>query len=41
VVARSILSRRPETAWRTARLLAGMHLAMADAYIANFDSKYA
>jgi len=39
-VARTILGRRQETAWRTARILAEMHLAMADAYIANFDSKY-
>jgi hypothetical protein len=39
-VARTILSRRQETAWRTARLLAQVHLALADAYIANFDSKY-
>jgi hypothetical protein len=39
-VARSILARRQQTAWRTARLLAQMHLAIADAYIANFDSKY-
>jgi hypothetical protein len=39
-VARAILSQRQETAWRTARLLAQVHLAMADAFIANFDSKY-
>jgi hypothetical protein len=39
-VARTILSHRQETAWRTARLLAQVHLAMADAYISNFDSKY-
>lgn len=39
-VARSILAQRQQTAWRTARLLAQMHLAIADAYIANFDSKY-
>jgi hypothetical protein len=39
-VARAILGKRQETAWRTARVLAQMHLAMADAYIANFDSKY-
>jgi hypothetical protein len=39
-VARAILGKRQETAWRTARVLAQMHLAMADAYIANFNSKY-
>jgi membrane-associated phospholipid phosphatase len=39
-VARAILERRPQTAWRTARILALVHLAIADAYIANFDSKY-
>lgn len=39
-VARAILDRRSQTAWRTARMLAQVHLAMADAYIANFDSKY-
>lgn len=39
-VARAILAQRQQTAWRTARLLAQMHLAIADAYIANFDSKY-
>jgi membrane-associated phospholipid phosphatase len=39
-VARSILERRPQTAWRTARILALVHLAIADSYIANFDSKY-
>jgi len=39
-VARAILGQRQETAWRTARLLARMHLAMADALIADFDSKY-
>ena len=39
-VARSILDARPQTAWRAARMLALVHLAIADAYIANFDSKY-
>lgn len=39
-VARAILERRPQTAWRAARMLAHVHLAIADAYIANFDSKY-
>ena len=39
-VARAVLERRPQTAWRAARMLALVHLAIADAYIANFDSKY-
>jgi hypothetical protein len=39
-VARALLSRRQETAWRSAHLLAQMHLAMADAFVATFDSKY-
>lgn len=39
-VARTILAQRQQTAWRTARVLAQVHLAIADAYIANFDSKY-
>jgi membrane-associated phospholipid phosphatase len=39
-VARVILERRPQTAWRTARVLALVHLAIADSYIANFESKY-
>lgn len=39
-VARTILERRQQTAWRTARILALMHLAIADSYITNFESKY-
>lgn len=39
-VARAILDRRQQTAWSAARMLAHLHLAIADSYIANFDSKY-
>jgi PAP2 superfamily len=39
-VVRNLLDRRPLTAWGSARLLAQTHLAIADAYISVFDSKY-
>lgn len=39
-VVRNLLQRRPLTAWGSARLLAQTHLAIADAYISVFDSKY-
>lgn len=38
--ARAILDRRQQTAWRTARLLAHLHLAIADGFYANLESKY-
>lgn len=37
---RNLLERRPQTAWGSARLLAQVHLAIADAYVSVFDSKY-
>jgi hypothetical protein len=37
---RSLISARKMDAWRTARLLALVHTSMADASIANFESKY-
>jgi hypothetical protein len=39
-VARTILDRRQQTAWRTARLLAHLHLALADGFFASLESKY-
>lgn len=42
MIAREIMASRPSKsldAWKTARLLAVMHMAIADAYIAIFDSK--
>lgn len=42
MVAREVISSRPYKsldAWKTARLLAVMHMAIADAYIAIFDAK--
>ena len=40
-LARAALALRPKNIWKTARLFAMMNMAMADGYIASFDSKYA
>jgi hypothetical protein len=39
-IAREVLAPRQFDAWENARLLALLNLAMADGYIAGFDSKY-
>jgi hypothetical protein len=40
-LARVALENRPKNIWKTARLFALMNMAMADGYIASFDTKYA
>jgi hypothetical protein len=39
-MARTLITQKKMDAWRTARLFALMHTAMADASITNFESKY-
>ncbi len=39
-LARTALELRPKNIWKSARLFALMNMAMADGYIASFDSKY-
>jgi len=39
-LARSALAIRPKNIWKTARMFALMNMALADGYIASFDSKY-
>lgn len=39
-MARTVIASRKIDSWRTARLFALIHTAMADASISNFDSKY-
>jgi len=39
-LARTALAIRPKNIWKTARMFALMNMALADGYIASFDSKY-
>jgi hypothetical protein len=40
-LARVALANRPKNIWKTARLFALLNMAMADGYIASFETKYA
>jgi hypothetical protein len=40
-LARTALAIQPKDIWKTARMFALMNMALADGYIASFDSKYA